>query len=290
MSLNVKAGSLDYYYSDYIQTTVYREGDMSGTVNVTIHADMSDNIANVPYLTDVDSNLYRIDYYFSMHDENYENLTGPDDNGNYILTFGPGVDELELCLHIESEYYGDAQAQAPVESPEMPEGQVTLTITSADGGYVPGAQNQYVLNMAYVTEVRFGTYTEQMYYGEIYAIEEEPTIEQDFGIGYDGYIKSIADNGTYVDVFVPVAREFNTGELTVYFDWEDEMGDFAPGEILVAPYTFPDGEHNGLAKVSIPKQYVLDGTDNGLRIYFTEGNYYPIYPDDFDIYINDYAV
>jgi hypothetical protein len=56
------------------------------------------------------------------------------------------VDELELCLHIESEYYGEAQAQAPVESPEeMPEGQVTLTITNADGGYVPGTQNQYEL-------------------------------------------------------------------------------------------------------------------------------------------------
>jgi hypothetical protein len=220
-----------------------------------------------------------------MHTDDDENLTEPNENDDYVLTFGPGVSEQYLCLHIDS-YYEEYDAQQSL--PE--EGWVQLTITDADSGYVPGDQDQYMLSLAYVTEVRFGTYDEPMYYGELYAIEETPQAMVNFGIGFDGYIDHIADNGSFVDVFIPIAREFDYGELTVYFGWSDEYDDSALGEIIVAPYTFTDGFNDGLVKVSIPKQYVLDGTDNGVYLYIIDDDAYAsIYPSDFDIYINDFA-
>jgi hypothetical protein len=141
-----------------------------------------------------------------------------------------------------------------------------------------------------VTEVRFGTYQSEMYYGKIFA-EEGLAKMEGFGIGIDGYIDHIEENGSFVDVFVPVARQFDVGELTVYFGWSDAEKYFAAGDIIVEPYTFASGSHNGLAKVSIPKQYVLDGNKNAVKLYFLKDDaYYPIDPSEFDIDINYYFV
>lgn len=252
-------------------TTVYRVGDMNGTVNVTIHASMSNNIehGSMEALADYD-------YYFSMHTYDNENMTGPDENGDYVLTFGPGVSEQELCMHVNYEY-GIDSVEAMDYGPS--EGWIKLTITGVDGGYSVGAQKEFTLSLEYLTEVWWGTYDSEASVGAVYL--------SDGNIVYDLDIVDMEENGSMIDVYLPIAREYDDGILAINLDWDDFEGDLGSSDVIISPFAFSDGQDEGQVKVSISEDYISEPFDNRLTIVIEyEDTYVRIPPYEFNIFIN----
>ncbi len=108
------------------ETIVHRVGDLSGTINVTIHAGNSSNT----WLIEPASIPYMYEYYVSGGNLTYE-------GGNtYTLKFGPGVSEQEIFVFVYN----------AVRSPNA-QGTVKLTITGVDGGYSIGANKEFTVNI-----------------------------------------------------------------------------------------------------------------------------------------------
>jgi hypothetical protein len=255
---------------------VYRLGDLNGTVNVTIYVTNSGNIKHESYEKIVEPDY---DYSFSMHADDTENMTGPDD-GYYVLMFGPGVSEQELCLHINPEYFGTSPEVLPYKPAD---GWVKLTITGADGGFGIGYRNQYTLSIDVLPEVRFD-------YVENPVLYEGILEDNDGSVVYDTYVSGsyAVNNGSWFDVFIPIVRDASAGTMTVGFWWSDMGYTFEDDDVIVSPFTFTAGQTNGIVKVSISKGVILDAPTNTLRIGIDDRDDYSIgYPTGFSIRINE---
>ncbi|BAI62450.1 hypothetical protein MCP_2378 [Methanocella paludicola SANAE] len=248
-------------------TAVYRQGgDINQTVVVKIHASMSDNVG-------FQTNLNSIpEYTFSMYTLDTENMTGPDENGDYLLTLGPGVSHQDLFLHIYHQYWYDSVDAMPY----MPTpGWVKLTITDVvEGNYGIGSQKEFNLSLEALPEIWFGNSTTIASDG--YLNREES------GIDFSGDIDHIAENDSYVDVFIPIIRETDKGTLTPYLYWNGGISD-----VMVTSPSFIAGQKDGLVKVSIPSEYVTGGDNYQLTIYigYNEG-YIPGWPSAYGLHIN----
>jgi hypothetical protein len=120
----------------YGETIVHRDGDLSGTVNVTIQTSNSSNAWLVVPAIAPD---FRYEYYVYRE----ENLTY--EGGNiYTLTFGPGVSEQEIYVPIGIYYLSD---NVDIANSVPPQGTVKLTITGVDGGYSIGAKKDFTVNI-----------------------------------------------------------------------------------------------------------------------------------------------
>jgi hypothetical protein len=259
---------------DYIQTYVHRVGNMDGTVNVTIHATMSDNIDLISYLSSVSD----YDYYFSMHTDYDRNMTEPNVNGDYVLTFGPGVSEQYLCLHIN-----DAR-QYSVESPvpyEPSEGWVKLTITNADGGYSIGSHDEYMLNINN-EEIEYPVPEVNFDYYEGYVSGDNSGFYHDS----NGGVVDVDNDTDYVYAYVYLERDIGLPiPTTVTFTVTEAS--IPESAIYVAPYTFGPYDTFEMIPIRIDREYVYGESHQYAVISIEDSSDYDIdIYDSITIYMN----
>ncbi len=238
---------------------IYRKGDASQAINVTVQTGNSSNF-------EVDSFSGS---YWLMEDSTHVHFIDGSDN-KWNITFLPGETAVAIPIKIWAGVNGGSGLNT---------GTVTVTIIHADGGFNYGYQKDFTLNIDKPVGVWFGETGPGMNYGYMnYG---------GTGITFDTSIDHIASNGSYTDVFLPVVRDTDSGTVTVNFYW-NYYGDGLSNEgILIGPYTFAAGHTDGLAKVSIPTEDITEESTGDLSVYIDSGTGYLVgNPDDFDIYLD----
>jgi hypothetical protein len=247
---------------DYRRSYIQRVGDMNGTVNVTFMILASGNvdISSVKEKTASEASGY--DYYAYIHDE-YGNLDYLGGNV-YTMTFGPGVGEQYVCVHVDREY-------AAGDITTMPYAWVELTIVGADGGYgIYYPQRDFKVTVKQRQEVYFDT-------SEGYINYNNGQITSEDFYSFD----NSSANKAYVTI--PVYREQTTGSLPLVIDLDSPNS-----AVTLDPVTFAAGSDEAYLRVGIDKSYIMTGTYHDIEIDIEDtDDYYAYDYNYFDIYLND---
>jgi hypothetical protein len=224
---------------------LHRDGNLVGTVNVTLHVASDDysaaeytgtyTLSNVVYLTDGGGNFA----------------------GDVVATFAPDVADVYIGIGI---YPNPPESVEALQA--LAGGSLKLTITNVNGGFHAGDGKDFTLGVDKTTVVHF--WRDWGYIDTSGGSLHPP----------GAYIHNISQDADNVYVGILVQRNGGTsGAMPVALHMDTNL---PAGAVTYDPFTFNPSDPEGILTIAMDRDYVYDGASYYVEMYIDDDDDYAV--------------